>query len=68
MATPSTERFEARASCTYCSWSAHMTGDDPIEIATFLRARIIEHVDEVHPDRVAVIEVSAEDALTEDPS
>lgn len=43
-------RVSATARCQYCSWSAKYTGDDVIEVATFLRRLCIEHTEAMHAD------------------
>jgi hypothetical protein len=35
----------ATVHCDYCAWSAKMRGDTPLEVAVFLRARLIEHIE-----------------------
>jgi hypothetical protein len=47
------ERPTATAKCEYCEWTAcHVGTADAVEVATFLRARLIAHVEENHSDRL----------------
>ena len=46
---PHEKPISALAMCTYCSWRARMTGDTVLEVATFLRQLVLQHVDERHP-------------------
>jgi hypothetical protein len=38
--------------CRFCGWRASLIGDSYLEIITFLRARMVEHVESAHPERV----------------
>lgn len=44
-------KFSATVSCYFCKWQATHRGDSGLEVHTFLRARIIEHVLEQHPEQ-----------------
>lgn len=37
------DRVRAVASCHLCNWSAEHTGDDAMEVGTFLRRLLIAH-------------------------
>lgn len=43
-----TRRWHAVARCASCDWSAEMTGDTELEVAIFLRALLMEHVNRMH--------------------
>ena len=43
-------RPSARASCEHCAWEAVHTDDDPVDLARFLRDRLIAHCTEQHPN------------------
>jgi len=45
------KRVTARAYCSHCAWSAQHTGDDALEVGTFLRDQILTHADKAHPDK-----------------
>ena len=47
--SPKASTITATAQCDYCHWQCRMSGDSPLEVATFLRARLIEHVVVCHP-------------------
>lgn len=40
----------ATVTCAHCPWEARSTGDNGIEVAIFLRTRLLEHVAARHPD------------------
>ncbi len=42
----------AVVTCRFCGWRALLTGDSYLEIVRFLRARMIEHVEVFHPERI----------------
>lgn len=46
-------RVSARAYCSRCHWTADQRGDDYLEVARFLRAQLIEHARDLHPEVVA---------------
>ncbi len=51
----------AVVACAFCdTWSVEMRGDDHVEMATFLRARLMEHIKEQHPERLVVIVTPSE--------
>jgi hypothetical protein len=47
-----TQRLSTIVICPWCGWRAKLTADDALEIATFLRERLDEHVKELHLERV----------------
>ena len=44
------QKVSAKATCEYCDWSAKATGDNVVEVATFLRRLCIEHTEALHAD------------------
>jgi len=48
-----TRKPTATACCNYCDWTAHHADDDVGELARFLRALMIAHVKEAHPEKFA---------------
>lgn len=46
---PRPTKIRATAKCAFCSWEAVHTGEDALEVAHFLRARLIDHKREQHP-------------------
>lgn len=47
-----TKQLTATATCQYCPWSAVMTGDDLVEVGSFLRQRCVEHQTTMHADQL----------------
>ena len=43
-----TKQYRATAVCSYCDWTAVHQDDDPIALAEFLRARMIDHTTLTH--------------------
>jgi hypothetical protein len=46
-------RPSAVVTCAFCSWRARHTADDFKQVGDFLRARLLAHVRELHPDQAA---------------
>jgi len=44
------QTVQATVACAHCRWSAVQTGDNIIEVGAFLRALLLRHVAERHPD------------------
>jgi hypothetical protein len=44
-------KLSAVVSCEFCGWTIRHSADDAHEITTFLRAQLIAHVSERHPER-----------------
>jgi len=43
----------ATARCQFCDWKVKATGDDVVEVGTFLRRLCIEHTEAEHADELA---------------
>ena len=60
-----TQKVSATARCQYCAWAARHSGENVIEVATFLRRLCIEHTETMHADehnaRVAAAQQKTED-------
>lgn len=46
------QTVRATARCQFCDWCAKATGDNVVEVGTFLRRLCLEHVEEMHHDRL----------------
>jgi hypothetical protein len=51
---PEPSPFVATISCQFCTWSARLAGDSPLEAVASLRQILINHVRDFHPDRLPV--------------
>jgi len=47
-----TQTVRATARCQFCNWKARATGDNVVEIGTFLRRLCLEHTEREHADRL----------------
>ena len=44
------QRITAAVHCRHCQWSARCSGDSILEVATFLRSRLMDHGAAAHPE------------------